>query len=502
MAIRLSGLNSGMDTESIIQELVSAKSMKVTSLKKDKTKLSWKNDVWKELNTKIYSLYTNMVSKMRFNSAYIKKKTTVSDEGLISVTAGENAVNGVQTAHVEQLAKAGYLTGGKVTTDGSAASSTKLTDLGLSAGDEFSITSGGTTTTVSIGEETKISDVVSQLQAAGVNASFDEKQQRFFVSSKATGEENNFTFSGSADVLDKLGLETGERADGSGSTKIEGSDAVLVLNNARFTSDTNTFQINGTTYTVSNVSEKNTDGSFKETSIATTDDTDGIYDTIKNFFTEYNKLMNEMATLYNADSAKGYEPLTSEEKEALSDSEVADWEKKIKDSILRRDTTLGNAITTINSVMSAGVTMGDKQVFLSDFGIKTLGYFNADENERYAFHIDGDSADSSTSTSTDVLKSTIASDPEKVQNFFSALSQNLYTSMTSLMGNSDFSSMYKVYNDKQYESDLDNYDTKISDAEEKLTAYEDKWYSKFSSMETALAKLSSKQSAISGLFSS
>ncbi len=32
--------------------------------------------------------------------------------------------------------------------------------------------------------------------------------------------------------------------------------------------------------------------------------------------------MKEMNTLYNADSAKGYEPLTSQEKEAMSDDEV------------------------------------------------------------------------------------------------------------------------------------------------------------------------------------
>ena len=44
--------------------------------------------------------------------------------------------------------------------------------------------------------------------------------------------------------------------------------------------------------------------------------------------------------LYNADSAKGYEPLTDDEKDAMSDSEVEKWEKKIKDSLLRKDSTI------------------------------------------------------------------------------------------------------------------------------------------------------------------
>ena len=47
--------------------------------------------------------------------------------------------------------------------------------------------------------------------------------------------------------------------------------------------------------------------------------------------------------------------------------------------------------------------------------------------------------------------------------------------------------------------DYDEYTTKIAQAEEKLTDYEDKWYKKFSTMETALAKMQSNASAITGL---
>ena len=47
--------------------------------------------------------------------------------------------------------------------------------------------------------------------------------------------------------------------------------------------------------------------------ITTEEDTDGIYDMIKKFLTQYNELINEMDKLYNAESAKGYEPLTDEE---------------------------------------------------------------------------------------------------------------------------------------------------------------------------------------------
>ena len=51
MSMRMTGMFSGMDTESIIQELVSAKRTKVDTQKKAQTKLEWKQYAWKELNT-------------------------------------------------------------------------------------------------------------------------------------------------------------------------------------------------------------------------------------------------------------------------------------------------------------------------------------------------------------------------------------------------------------------------------------------------------------------
>lgn len=504
MAIRITGLNSGLDTESIISELVSAKKTSVNSLKKEKISLSWKIDAWKSLNSKIYSLYTGTVDKLRWDNAYAKKKSTVSDTGILSVVAGDNAVNGVQTASVESLAKAGYLTGGKLKTadGGTVSGSTKLTELGLAEGTSFSITSGGKTTEITVGSDTTMNNLVSQLKSAGVNANFDVNQQRLFVSAKETGADSDFSFGGDEGTLKTLGLVE-DSSNPDGAVRIKGENAVLYLNGAKFESATNTFQINGATYTLQGVSEKNADGKLKETSITTMDDYDGIYDTIKNFIKKYSELINEMDKLYNASSSSGYEPLLSEEKDALTDTEITDWENKIKDSILRKDSSLGSVITAMTTAMSGSVTVNGKEMYLSSFGIKTLGYFTAEENEKHAYHIDGDPDDENTSANTDVLKSMIASDPNTVKKFFEGLANNLYTAMTSAMGRVEgYKSIYKVYNDKQLDKELSDYDTKISDAEEELTAYEDKWYDKFSAMETALAKLSSKQSAISGLFSS
>ena len=47
MAIRLSGMVSGMDTESLVSALVSSYKLKKDNLVKAQTKLSWKQEKWK-----------------------------------------------------------------------------------------------------------------------------------------------------------------------------------------------------------------------------------------------------------------------------------------------------------------------------------------------------------------------------------------------------------------------------------------------------------------------
>ncbi len=276
-------------------------------------------------------------------------------------------------------------------------------------------------------------------------------------------------------------------------TKIDGRDATIDLNGVEYTSSKNTFEINGMTITVQQeISE--------EITLTTAEDTDEIFNMIKNFFTEYNKLINEMDGLYNADSSKGYEPLLSEEKQGLADAEIEEWEKKIKDSLLRRDSTLRNVTDAMKNALMQGATVNGKKMYLSDFGINTLGYFNAADNEKGAYHIDGDKDDPAVANNDDKLRAMIASDPATVQKFFAGLSKNLYDTLTDKMkAIKDTSSAFTVYNDKTMEKEYKDYTDRIKKEETKLNALIDNWYKKFSAMETAMAKLQSKNNAVSGM---
>lgn len=278
--------------------------------------------------------------------------------------------------------------------------------------------------------------------------------------------------------------------------KIDGTDSEIELNGITYTSSLNTFSINGLNITAQAVTGE---GEENAITITTSTDTQGIYDKIKDFLTQYNALINEITSLYNADSAKGYEPLTDDEKDAMSDSEVEKWEEKIKSALLRRDDNLESIMNTMTSSMSKGVEINGKTYYLSSFGINTLGYLNAPENEQNAYHINGDEDDTYTSGNTDKLMAAINSDPDTVMEFMKELSTNLYSAIDKKMKATTLSSSYKVYNDKEMASEYSDYTDLITKWQERLEAQEDYWYEKFSAMETALSKLNSQTSSLTSM---
>ena len=216
MPIRMTGMVSGLDTDSIVKELVSAYSTKKEKYEKEQTKLGWKQEIWKSLNKEVNSFYKS-VGNLRFDSGYNTKKTTSSDSTKATVSASGNATVGTQKLHVLATAQSGYLTGGKLSlreevTDadgttklqdvkGAVKAETKLSELGFT-GDEASLNINTTdedgnavTKTVSLTKDSTIQDVVNALKDNGLNASFDANNGRIFVSSKNTGKAADFSLS-------------------------------------------------------------------------------------------------------------------------------------------------------------------------------------------------------------------------------------------------------------------------------------------------------------------
>lgn len=867
MPIRITGMNSGLDTEALVSELVSAYRTKTEKYTKAQTKLSWKQDAWKTMSSKTFS-FRNKLDSLRFSSAYNLKTTSVSNTTKATITASNEAVNGTQSLNITSLAKSGYLTGGKLNSNGKkVAESTKLSDLGLSGSGSVSVNGKQ----ITLSDDMTISKAVNTLKDAGVNASFDATNQRIFVSAKESGKDNDFSLAAldanGANALKSLGLytksetttdlykqyeeinkeyetyksdteaaggtavsrtewlkqkleqynksrvtltngtqaetylkkaadyqsalstkasieagidtskmdadlakslladsaklvtadgktytlhkdddgteyytsdeETGatdptkyylttvtttnqepeldengnpvkdengnevkkdvttttrylsttkelnaadqnaldqalkvqtaddylkekdvkaediisyrsalsteksfndavqaekdtynhrveelkkqfmdedpsvteeaaaERAamqadaelkasgtyanyrsleavqgmtadeikaaqetiaqakteaqtyvddnaflasyakqyyeaqsdtstvtqDGvieglekdidyamqtleaekagnvaynTDAVRIDGQDATIYLNGAQFTSSSNTFSINGLTInalatTTTEDKIGTPEGDEAAVTITTSTDNQGIYDKIKDFLSEYNSLINSMTSAYNAASASDYEPLTDDEKEAMTDSQVEKWEEKGKSAVLRRDSTLSALMSAMTSAMSQSYNINGKSYSLASFGIKTLGILNAEKYEQNAYHIDGDSDDESVSGNADKLMAAIIEDPDGVMKFFQRLSNQLYDNLGTKMTSTSMRTYGTFYNDKEMAKEYSDYTTTISKWEEKVADIEESYYKKFAAMESALASIQSKSSQLSGL---
>ena len=508
--IRLTGMNSGLDTDSMVKELVNAYEKKGQKTKNAKTKHEWKTEIWTGLNKKIKA-FNSKVKSMQFSTSYSAKKTTSSNENKVSVVAKENAVKGTQTITVDQLAKTSYITSKKLelkgadgnTIDGKVTSNTKFSELGFEdAAHTITVKQGDKSVTLDTNADTTVGEFVSKLKAFGLDASFDENNGRFFISAKESGEKNDITFSSdNPAVLDKLGLTAK-----SGASVIKGEDAIIHLNGAEFKSSSNSFDINGLAINVKGLS----DG--EQITLTTDTDTDAIYNNIKSIVSEYSKLINELSKLYNADSARKFDPLTDEEKDAMTDDEVEKWETKIKDSLLRRDSNIASVMSAMkNSAMDTYV-VGEKKdkdgnivvpgtkMTLADFGIGTLSYFASGDNEKSALHIFGDADDSDVSGETNKLKAAIAANPDSVADFFSQLMTNMSEQFNKLTTSTTNRSYGNFYDDKKVKSEMTAYEKKVSDFETYLADIEDKYYKQFTAMEKAMAKLNSTQSQLGSYF--
>ncbi|MBQ9609512.1 MAG: flagellar filament capping protein FliD [Lachnospiraceae bacterium] len=624
--VRMTGLASGLDTESMVKELISASSTKVDDANKDKQKLEWKKEAWQDLNTKLYNFYKTELNALRMPSTYTKKTATVSDDSKVSINAGSNTSAGTHTVSVKQIASSAYLTGANIKSADNAfksvdnaSNSTKFSEMtdangdpitlgtgaikvtgpdgaehriilnqvgdvnglndkfkelglnGLSAsikdgkmtftnsnaeeGQDFKIIAssafgveatlrGGTGESVSaassrqlysateftgadikgttklsdlgiavgtsfkindkefvVDEKTTINSLATGLSKLGVNASFDANQGRFYINSASSGAANDFTLTSSdANALEILGL-------GSKATKIDAQDAIIDYNGVEYRNSSNQFNINGMTITAKAVTgtyDKET-GAFTNDSpisINVGNDTDSIYSTIKNFVNKYNELIEEMNKMYD-EKKTDYEPLTEEERSALSDNQIEKWEEKAKAGLLYRDSTINSLLSNMRTILSKGVTVTNDDGSTTQYTLASLGIVTSNDwTEKGKLHIMGDEDDPVYAADENKLKAALEKNPNVFSKVFTGddgIAKQLNTYMMGAMKKTETSHSLTFYNDITMDEEIDDYDDKIEELNKKLSDMEDKYYNQFAKMESAMAKLQQQQSYLASL---
>lgn len=281
---------------------------------------------------------------------------------------------------------------------------------------------------------------------------------------------------------------TGDKA----AIKNDGKAAKITVGGVSYTQDSNNFSVNG--LSIQALSEGTTN-----VTVAT--DTQGLYDKIKNFFSTYNDVINELTDNFNAESSKGYDPLTDDQKSSMSDTEVEKWEKKAKSGLLRNDSTLNSIMNTITNTMLGSYEINGKKYSLATFGIKTKRILNAATNRQYEYHIDGDEDDESVASNSDKLMAALTEDPDSVIDFMQKLTNDLYTNLDKKMKRTSMKSAYTIYNDKEMASEYSSYTSLIKQWETRLSTMEESYYTKFSKMESTLSKLQSSTSSLTSSLS-
>ena len=366
--IRFGGLASGMDTESMVKQLMQSERIRVDKFTQQKILKQWQQTEYNSMNKLMANFILDSRKKLELtkttssgalisggiDSVTWAKSAVSSNTSAFDVTASASAPSGVSTLEVVQLA-----------TGASVSSQTSLDTDKTTAGQLLGFS--GTTKTVRINEKDivlletdTLSDIAQKIRTeTGLNANYDATANRFFISSKTTGSTDaKITF----DNADAENLRDALKFTNLSNTI--GKDAIIKYNGTdNLTYSSNNISINGL-----NITLKATSG--VET-IRTDTNVDGAYNKIKEFIDEYNKLIDVFNAKLGEKTYRDFPPLTDEQKKEMSESDIKLWEEKAKSGLIKNDSTINNMLSKMRQDIYESVT-GAGSIY--EFGITTGGW--------------------------------------------------------------------------------------------------------------------------------
>lgn len=467
---RISGLASGMDTETMVKNLVSAERARtVDPLTKQKQLLEWKRDDYRGVNTKLLALRTATFD-IKMKTTFLSKTVDSTDSSVLTATSTANALNGNYSIQVKQLAQG-------VTKQSTAALDSSWEYSGTD--ETFTLTGSKGSSTITISNGNSITDVVSAINNVsddtGIKATYDSSTKQFFLMTSDMGASSKIEITDTADSIlsSVFNLDT---------TAASGQDAIIKFNGGSDIS----FSSNTVSFNNMNLTLKK-EGT---TSITVSNDVDAAVDKIKAFVDAYNSAMEDMSDKLSEKRDRDYAPLTDAQKEEMNDTDIANWEEKAKSGMLRGDTLLNNIYSGIRTAASNIVDgLDSKYKTLSSVGITTGEY-----TDKGKLYIDEDK-----------LRAALSEDPEGVMDMFTQTSDTgaqqgiavqlydqLNTSIKSITSTAGQDSDY--YDQSALGTQISDTSDKITTAEDRLSDYQEKYWNEFSNMEQLLEQLNNQSS--------
>ncbi|MFP4242073.1 MAG: flagellar filament capping protein FliD [Chitinispirillaceae bacterium] len=331
---------------------------------------------------------------------------------------------------------------------------------------------------------------------AGVTLSYSNETDSFVLQSAKEGSANDITLAAgdTVDFFSQLGVEDG-------ANRAKGQNAHLSLNGADIVKSSNTFTMDGMTYTLN----ETYDGSMGDISLNVTKDTDAVIDNVKSFVEEYNNVIEGIQDKIGEKKNRDYPPLTDEQKEAMSDEEVEKWETMAKEGLLANDRDLQNIVNRMRQavyekVEGVGISMADIGITTSS-DYKEGGKLIVDETKLKSAVENNynDVVDLFTSQSDKSYLDTANQNERYNENGVANRLHDIFQDAvrTTRDSNSRKGTLVEkagIENDSTLfnntlQKSVTQYDERINDLLERLYAQEDRYYAMFARMETAMAQL-------------
>ena len=477
--MRIGGLASGMDIDKIVSDLMKAERMPLDKLYQKKQILEWQRDDYRSMNTLLQDLDNYIFNNLTLQSSMLKKKVTSSDESVVTATANSTAANISTTINVTQIATSATWISG--TAQNYVPSSTDITlKINVTDGDNTSPTNP---VTITIKANSTLDSVISQLNNdtnLGITVFHDTQTGKIVITKKDTGSKASLVIGDAttASFFQQLGF-TGAASGAELTGKTAGKDAQFTINGLATTRSTNTFTINGVTYTLKKEGASAT--------ITTTNDTDAMFNAIKGFVDKYNETIDKINAELKEERYRDYPPLTDEQKEAMTDKQIELWEEKARSGMLRGDSILSSGLSKMRmdlytKVEGSNITSGFSQ--LAEIGITTSpnyldgGKLIIDETK---------------------LREKIQENPDAVYRLFNndstnysekGIARRLRDTIKDTIGKIEQKAGKTIWTNQQFAigRDLNDINDQIKRFEDHLKEVEDRYWRQFTAMEEAIQR--------------
>lgn len=199
--IRFGGMATGLDTDTLVKQMMQPFRMKVDKQKQDKQVLQWKQDIYRDIIKDIRALKDSYLDNIKPDENLLMQKnyagfdTSSTVSATATATASIGAVAGNYTVTVGKLAETAKISGATIN---NSVKSSAVTDILSWEGKDITITIDGTPTTITVGagfsDLTALSDDINTKFAGKINVTNDGTAINFAaIDSKTVKIESTIT---------------------------------------------------------------------------------------------------------------------------------------------------------------------------------------------------------------------------------------------------------------------------------------------------------------------